>query len=581
VLAAPEAKEQTDMRTPRNQRSAEAVEAFTRIMGRSHVLTSARATAPYTTGDRFGAGEVLAVLRPGSLVDMWRALQVCVDHDLIIITQGANTGLTGGSGPGDQDYDRDIVILSTLRIDGIHLINDAREAISLAGATLFSLEDVLAAHGREPHSVIGSTSIGATVVGGIANNSGGSQIRKGPAYTEQAIFARVDADGRIHLVNHLGIDLGTDPTHVLDRLERGDWDDADVTPPPPDGTGTAYADHVRELADTPARFNADPTFLHEASGNAGKIMVFAVRTRTFPLEKDKATFYIGTDRPADLEALRRAFLAADAPLPISGEYMSAHAFDLAAEYGKDTYVSLKHAGSRTLVRMFALKSWANGVFAKLPGMGPSVADAISQKLFSLVPEKIPTRLTDYRDRYAHHLLLVVSGSERETAAQLLREFFAGPEHEGDFFECDADEAQSATLIRFGVASAASRYYVMHRAEASSMVTFDVALRRDDEDWLERLPEEISDQLLESVYFGHFFCHVMHQDHVAKKGVDPVALKKRMTQLLVDRGAAVPAEHNFGRLYPAPEPLIAHYRELDPLNMFNAGVGETSAKKGWG
>src|SRR5699024_6375053 len=86
----------------------------------------------------------------------------------------------------------------------------------------------------------------------------------------------------------------------------------------------------------------------------------------------KATFYIGTDDPADLEALRRAFLAADSPLPISGEYMSSHAFDLAIEYGKDTYVSLKHVGSRVLVRMFALKSWANGVFAKLPGMGPSV-----------------------------------------------------------------------------------------------------------------------------------------------------------------------------------------------------------------
>src|SRR5690625_7875680 len=80
-------------------------------------------------GDRFGAGEVLAVLRPGSLVDMWRALQVCVDHDLIVITQAANTGLTGGSGPGDQDYDRDIVIISTLRIDQIHLLHDAREAV--------------------------------------------------------------------------------------------------------------------------------------------------------------------------------------------------------------------------------------------------------------------------------------------------------------------------------------------------------------------------------------------------------------------------------------------------------------------
>src|SRR5699024_8739524 len=102
-------------------------------------------------------------------------------------------------------------------------------------------------------------------------------------------------------------------------------------------------------------------------------------------------------------------------------------------------------------------------------------------------------------------------SEREATARMLTEFFASDEHQGEFFECDAEEATSATLIRFGVASAASRYFVMHREEASAMVTFDVALRRDDEDWLERLPPEIADQLLESVYFGHFFCHVLHQD----------------------------------------------------------------------
>ncbi|MDN5688751.1 MAG: D-lactate dehydrogenase, partial [Brachybacterium sp.] len=182
--------------------------------------------------------------------------------------------------------------------------------------------------------------------------------------------------------------------------------------------------------------------------------------------------------------------------------------------------------------------------------------------------------------YAHHLLLVVSGSERETTAQLLEQFFATSEHEGAFFECDAEEAESATLIRFGVASAASRSFVMHRGEASGMVTFDVALRRDDEDWLEVLPPQIADQLLESVYFGHFFCHVLHQDHVAKKDADPVALKKEMTALLESRGAAVPAEHNYGRLYPAPEPMVEHFRELDPLNMFNAGVGETSARRRW-
>src|SRR5699024_9654827 len=99
VLDPSEVKEQLHMRAPRDPRSAEAVEAFTEIMGRGHVLTSARATAPYTTGDRFGAGEVLAVLRPGSLVDMWRALQVCVDHDLSSSPRPPTPGSPGDPGP--------------------------------------------------------------------------------------------------------------------------------------------------------------------------------------------------------------------------------------------------------------------------------------------------------------------------------------------------------------------------------------------------------------------------------------------------------------------------------------------------
>ncbi|MDN5609577.1 MAG: D-lactate dehydrogenase, partial [Brevibacterium sp.] len=309
------------------QHQSQAVSAFIDIMGSRHVLTSARATEPFAKGNRFGGGSVLAVLKPGSLVDMWRALQVCVDHDLIVIPQSANTGLTGGSGPGDQDYDREIVIISTLRINQIHLINDAREAVCLAGSTLYELDDKLAPHGREPHSVIGSSSIGASVVGGIANNSGGSQIRKGPAFTKHAIFARVDDEGKVELVNHLGISLGDDPAHILDRLQRGEWDEADVTPPPEDSLDTEYSEQVREITDSPARYNANPKFLHEASGSAGKLMVFAVRTRTFPKQKDSTTFYVGTNSPAELEALRRAILTSDMPLPISGEYMGRPSFD--------------------------------------------------------------------------------------------------------------------------------------------------------------------------------------------------------------------------------------------------------------
>jgi D-lactate dehydrogenase len=557
-----------------------AIDAFIGILGKGDVLTSARATAPYVHGYRFGSGDVLAVLRPGSLVDMWRALQVCVDHDLTVFNQAANTGLTGGSGPGDQDYDRDTVIISTLRINQIHLVNDAREAVCLAGSRLYELEDTLAPLGREPHSVIGSSTIGASVVGGIANNSGGSQIRKGPAFTQDAIFARVTEEGTVELVNHLGIELGDDPARALDKLQSGHWDEADVTPPPPDSLGTDYSDHVREIVDTPARYNADPTFLHEASGCAGKLMVFAVRTRTFPKQEHTTTFYIGTNDPSELEDLRREVLRSDRELPISGEYIGREAFDLAEKYGRETFVGLKYAGSRQLQHLYALKGWANGVFAKVPGLGTAFADRISQTAFGLLPEQLPATMREYRDRFEHHLLLVVGQEQKQETEEFLTSFFAGPGRGGAFFICSADEAKSAMLQRFGAASAVTRYHDLHSKEVGDLISFDVALRRDDQDWLEVLPPEIADQLEVSAYYGHFFFHVLHQDHVAKKGVDGVELKTTMKKLLEDRGAILPAEHNYGRLYHAPESLEAHFKELDPHNVFNPGIGGTSPHRDW-
>jgi D-lactate dehydrogenase len=557
-----------------------AIQAFIGILGKGDVLTSARATASYAHGYRFGGGRVLAVLRPSSLVDMWRALQVCVDKDLIVIPQSANTGLTGGSGPGDQDYDRDVVIISTLRINQIHLINDAREAVCLPGARLYELEDALAPHEREPHSVIGSSTIGATVIGGIANNSGGSQVRKGPAFTDKAIFARVNEEGTVELVNHLGISLGEDPARVLDKLQHGDWSDADVTPPPPDALGTDYSRHVREIVDSPARYNADPKFLYEASGCAGKLMVFAVRTRTFPKQENTTTFYIGSEDPSELEDLRREVLGSDRELPISGEYIGRGAFDLAHQYGKETYVGLKYAGSRQLQHLYALKGWANGVFGKVPGLGDAFADKISQVGFGLLPEQLPERMREYRDRFEHHLLLVVGPEQTQETQEFLDTFFAGPGRGGSYFVCTPDEAKGAMLQRFGAASAVTRYHALHGKDVGDLISFDVALRRDDQDWLEVLPEEITDQLEASAYYGHFFCHVMHQDHVAKKGVDGVALKKKMKKLLEDRGAVLPAEHNYGRIYPAPDSLVDHFKDLDPHNVMNAGVGETSPHKDW-
>lgn len=47
-----------------------------------------------------------------------------------------------------------------------------------------------------------------------------------------------------------------------------------------------------------------------------------------------------------------------------------------------------------------------------------------------------------------------------------------------------------------------------------------------------------------------------------------------------RGAEYPAEHNVGHLYPAKPALARFYRELDPTNSFNPGIGQTSKKARW-
>jgi D-lactate dehydrogenase len=122
-----------------------------RVVGKRFVLTKPSTTRRFRKGFRFGVGDALAVVRPGSLLEQWRALNICAAAGKIVIVQAANTGLTGGSTPDGNDYDRDVVIISTLRIDKIHLINGGQQVVCLPDATLFELEKLLHPLGRKPH----------------------------------------------------------------------------------------------------------------------------------------------------------------------------------------------------------------------------------------------------------------------------------------------------------------------------------------------------------------------------------------------------------------------------------------------
>ena len=549
------------------------------VVGQAYLLTDKAKKQPYTKGFRFGVGEALAVVRPGTLVEIWRVLKLCVGADVAVIMQAANTGLTGGSTPDGKDYDRPLVIISTMRIDDIQLVDNGKQVVGLAGSTLFGLEETLAPYGREPHSVIGSSCIGASIVGGICNNSGGALVKRGPAYTELALFAQIDANGNLSLVNNLGINLGSEPEEILNNLENKRYKEVDVQHPDARASDNEYDERVRDVdSDTPSRFNNDGRRLHEASGCAGKLAVFAVRLDTFPIPEKKQVFYVGSNDAAVFTKVRRDILSTFKNLPDSGEYLHRDCYDVSKKYGKDMFIVISKLGAKFIPKLFAFKRKFDAFTDKLGFLPNKMSDRVMQYMSYVFPNHLPKRMEEYRDKYQHHWILEMSNDGVDEAKAYLDAFFKT--NEGSYFECTEEEADKAILHRFVAGGAIGRYHVMHSKDVGAMMTIDVALRRNDPDWFEVLPKEIDDQIDTKLYYGHLFCHVMHQNYVLKKGADAKLLKGKILETFDARSAEYPAEHNVGHEYFAKDALKNFYRELDPTNSFNPGIGKTTKLKNW-
>lgn len=557
------------------------IELLGKIVGPRNVLTDPRRSLRYRKGFRSGEGDALAVVFPTRLLEQWQVLQACFAAGKAVIMQAANTGLTEGSTPhgGPDEYGRDVVVVNTLRMNRIRVIDQGRQVVCFPGATLHNLERILEPYGREPHSEVGSSCIGASVIGGICNNSGGMLVRRGPAYTELALFARVDSQGELRLVNHLGIRLGDTPDEILTRLDRDDYAEADIETAAERVASCAdYDARVRDVdAATPARFNADPTRLCEAAGSAGKLAVFAVRMDTFDAEARSQVICVGVRDPATLTALRRHLLAAAMDLPVACEYMHRNIFDLSARYAKDMFVSIDRFGTDAIPRIFAWKSSADRLLGRLGFLPQHPADRIAQALAGLLPEHVPARFRELRDRYEHLLLLRVAGNGIEQTRLLLSRLLAEPD-EGAWFACEPDEGEKVFLHRFVAGGAAIRFNAVHRGEVEGVFSLDFALPRNTSDWVEHLPADIEEQLAGRYCYGHFLCHVFHHDYIVKKGGDLKAIKQRVLDLISAKGGEYPAEHNVGHVYAAKPALAAFYRDTDPTNSFNPGIGRMSKRR---
>ena len=549
------------------------------ITGNKYILSGKWDKQPYINGWRYGNGDALAIVKPGCLLEMWKVLEICVNADVIVIMQAANTGLTGGSTPYGNDYERPVVIINTLRINDIHLINNAKQIISLSGGTLYDLENKLKPFNRDPHSVIGSTSIGASIVGGVCNNSGGSLVKRGPAYTELALYAKINKDGKLELINELGINLGDDPETILNNLQNKNYKDQDIIYNEKLASDDKYSKIVRGIdEDTPARYNSDKRLLYGASGSSGKLVVFALRLDTYPKPKTNKVFYLGTNNPDVFWKLRRDILSKFKNLPTLGDYLHRDCYDAAKKYSKDNFIVIEKLGTNFLPILFELKRNVDIIASKFKFLPNKFSDRLMQFLSLIFPNHLPKRMEQFRDRFEHHWIVEMSDNGIDEAREYFNEFFRI--NEGDFFECNKKEGEKASLHRFVSASAIGRYHALKNKEVGDMMSLDVAFPRNEKKWFEVLPTEINNQIEKKFYYGHLFCHVQHQNYILKKGVDAENLKKQLLESYKKRGAEFPAEHNVGHEYQAKPTLINFYKSLDPTNTLNPGIGMSSKLKNW-
>ena len=513
-------------------------------------MTSGHSNLPaFTVGARVGKGEALAVCRPGSLREAVAVLRACVAVNVAMIPQGRNTGLTGGSVPRSDRCDRPTVVVSMTRLQQIHAVGE--QFLCLAGAGIHDLSGRAAERGRESHSVLGSVFLNPSVAAGVAFGSGGTQIRKGPAYTERALWARVNAAGAVEVVNTLGIhEDGEDA--LFSRVEAGAVSPEDFIlsgdgTQRPASSAREYCEHVCRLDSQVARFNADTSGI-EPCRSEGKVMILATLHDSFPAPRERETLWISCESLEQAQALKReVLLACPADLPLSCEYMDRDCFDVVDRAGR----VLCHAIERLGIGPRLSQLWGVKLFVEnlpLPFCS-SLPDKLLYSANSLLPPSLPGPVLAQGRELDHHLLVALGefggGNLRRTRERLQR--FCAANGGVRVHECHGADTAKVNYFRFAAAPAFKTWCVGHSVQGLSIdyaqakqdtsapditqfLTRDTGIDGDGDGASLGAP-------LVRMRYAHLGCNVVHEDLAFSPGADLQACKLRIKACVESRVGA--------------------------------------------
>ena len=545
------------------------------IVGKENVMCSGRKLAAYTTGSRIGKGDALAVVQPGTLKETVRALRACVKAGVIVIPQGRNTGLTGGSVPRSDKCNRPTVVISTVRLNKVHAIGN-NHLLCCGGVGIYDLSLIAKSMKRESHSVLGSMFLNPTVSAGIAFGSGGTQIRKGPSYTEQAIWCRVNAQGEVEVINTIDGASGSTEDELLDNIEKGYVSPAlNSTSPAPTSDAKRYAQHVCELDNSVSRCNADTSGI-DPCRSEGKVFILASVHDTFPEAHRKSTYWISCRDFTTAQALRQQVLLHNpADLPISCEYMDRDSIDVVDTAGRVLCGVISYLGiGDKLSSLWSAKLMVESI--PLP-VCKTLPDKLLYYMNGFMPPALPPRIQAASKTYDHHILVTLGefgDGSLQRAEERLQAFVENHSENIVLHRCTADETNQATYFRFAAAPAFRTYCVGKDIQG---ISIDYALRKND-----MMIPNITDALVKSsgvdcapvcrMRYSHFGCNVVHEDIAFLPSADAHACQMGIKKIIEGRGGRLPAEHGHGTEYVAPPGVQARWKSMDPCNVLNAGVG---------
>ncbi|CAK9058776.1 Quinone-dependent D-lactate dehydrogenase (D-lactate dehydrogenase) (D-LDH), partial [Durusdinium trenchii] len=347
-------------------------------------------------GSRLGKGTAMLVLKPGTLREALQALELCAKAEVAVLPQGANTSLTGGSVPRN-DCDRPFVIINMRRAKKIMPVGDTPNlALCFAGAGIFQLQTELQKRHRDSHSVLGSMFLNPSVAAGVSYGSGGTQIRKGPAFTDRALFCRVKADGEVELVDTLGLKVkGEKALDFLDSAESLTEEDLDSSCRLP-ASWPKYREELTKVENKVSRFNADTTGV-DCNRSEGKVLILATLHDTFPMPKHVKTVWASCKDIGTAHQLKREVcISSPEKMAKSCEYINRATYDAVDQSGRILIKMIELLGMMKLEPLWNLKLFIESIPVPFSTI---ICDKFLWWFNNILPKSLPKELQQLADEF--------------------------------------------------------------------------------------------------------------------------------------------------------------------------------------